>query len=157
MNTARQDPCVEKLHVCQRNLAGDDRRPWEQIYVDDRWRLTLAFDTSLPGWLVLVPGRHVEGLHHLDHDEAEGMGRLLRTASAALVEATGCERTYAMLFAEKDGFSHLHLHIVPRYEDLPIEHRGPAVFAYLGVPEAEQLQEEDRNLLAARLRDAMRH
>jgi diadenosine tetraphosphate (Ap4A) HIT family hydrolase len=147
---------MENCYVCQRNLAGDDRRPWEQIYVDDRWRLTLAFDTSLPGWLVLVPGRHVEGLHHLDHDEAAGMGRLLRSASAALVEATGCERTYVMLFAEKDGFSHLHLHIVPRYADLPIEHRGPAVFAYLGVPEAEQLPEQDRNLLAGRLRKALR-
>jgi diadenosine tetraphosphate (Ap4A) HIT family hydrolase len=147
---------VEDCYVCRRNRADDDRRPWEQVYVDDRWRLTLAFDTSLPGWLVLVPVRHVEGLHELDHDEAEGMGRLLRQASTALVEATGCERTYVMLFAEKDGFSHLHLHIVPRHEDLPVEHRGPAVFAYLGVPEPEQLPEEDRDLLAARLREALR-
>jgi diadenosine tetraphosphate (Ap4A) HIT family hydrolase len=141
--------------MCRRNLA-HDRRPWEQVYVDDRWRVTLAFDTSLPGWLVLVPGRHVEGLHHLDKDEAEDLGRLLREASAALVEATGCERTYVMLFAEKDGFSHLHLHIVPRHADLPVENRGPGVFAYLGVAEAQQLPEEDRNLLAARLSEALR-
>jgi diadenosine tetraphosphate (Ap4A) HIT family hydrolase len=145
---------VENCYVCRRNRA-QDRRPWEEVYVDDRWRLTLAFDTSLPGWLVLVPGRHVEGLHHLDNGEAEDMGRLLRRASAALVEATGCQRTYVMLFAEKDGFSHLHLHIVPRHEDLPVEHRGPAVFAYLGATEAQQLPEEDRNLLAARLREVL--
>jgi diadenosine tetraphosphate (Ap4A) HIT family hydrolase len=147
---------VQSCYVCVRNRA-DDRRPWEQIHVDDQWRLTLAFDTSLPGWLVLVPGRHVEGLHDLDPEEALGMGRLLRTASAALVEATGCERTYVMLFAEKDGFSHLHLHIVPRHQDLPVEHRGPGVFAYLGVPEAEQLPDDARDLLAARLRGALGH
>jgi len=105
--------------------------------------------------MVLVPGRHVEGLHELDHDEAEGLGRLLREASAALVEVTGCRRTYVMLFAEAEGFSHLHLHIVPRDRDLPVEHRGPAVFAYLGVPEAQQLPGEARNLLAARLREAL--
>jgi diadenosine tetraphosphate (Ap4A) HIT family hydrolase len=145
---------MEACYVCQRNAA-QDRRPWEQVCRTDRWRLTLAFDTSLPGWLVLVPGRHVEGLHQLDDDEAAEMGRLLRRASAALVEVTGCERTYVMLFAEKDGFSHLHLHLVPRHEDLPVEHRGPAIFAYLGVPDAQQLPEQGRDLLAAELREAL--
>jgi len=82
---------------------------------------------------VLVPGRHVEGLHHLDHDEAEGLGRLLRRASAAVVEVTGCQRTYVMLFGKLESFNHLHVHIVPRYEDLPVEHRRLAVFAYLAV------------------------
>lgn len=109
----------------------------------------------MAGWLVLVPARHVEGLHQLDRDEAEGLGRLLRGASAALVEVTGCQRTYVMLFAEAEGFSHLHLHIVPRDTDLAVERRGPAVFAYLGVPEAQQLPEDDRDLLAARLRVAL--
>lgn len=145
----------ENCYVCRRNVAVA-RRPWEQVYIDDHWRLTLAFDTSLPGWLVLVPRRHIEGLHHLDRDEAEGLGRLLREASAALVEVTGCERTYVMLFAEAEGFAHLHVHIVPRLRDLAIEHRGPkGLFAYLGVPKAEQLPEGDRDLLAARLHEAV--
>jgi diadenosine tetraphosphate (Ap4A) HIT family hydrolase len=146
---------VEECYVCRRNSAAGDQRPWEQVYVDDYWRLTLAFDTSLPGWLVLVPRRHVEALHQLDQDEAERLGRLLRDASAALVEVTGCQRTYVMLFAEAEGFAHLHLHLVPRDRDLPVEHRGPAVFAYLGVPEAQQLPEADRDRLAARLRRAL--
>jgi hypothetical protein len=47
------------------------------------------------------------------------------------------------------------VHIVPRHADLPLEHRGAAVFAYLGVPEAQQMPEEDRNILAARLRETL--
>lgn len=64
------------------------------MQLDDHWRLTLASDTSLPGWLVLVPRRHLEGLHELNRDEAEGLGRLLRASSAALVEVTVWLRTY---------------------------------------------------------------
>lgn len=117
-------------------------------------RLTLAFDTSLPGWLVLVPLRHVEGLHELTEEEAASVGHL-RASSAALVEVTGCLTTYVMLFAEAEGFRHLHVHIVPRHRDLPTERRGPGVVAYLGAPPEQQLPEAGRERLAARLRQAL--
>ncbi len=60
-----------------------------------------------------------------------------------------------MLFAGAEGFSHLHFHIVPRHRNLPPEHRGPAVFALLGVPQAEQVSEVDRDVLAAQLHAAL--
>jgi len=150
-----QDRPVENCHACDRNAAAADPRPWEQVHVSANWRLTLAFNTSLPGWLVLLPRRHVEGLHELDPAEAEEMGRLLRAASAALVEVTDCLKTYVMLFAEAEGFSHLHLHVVPRHAELSAERRGPAVFAYLGAPPEQWVPESERDLLAARLHDAL--
>ena len=61
-----------------------------------------------------MPRRHVEGLDALTRAEAVEMGVLLHDASAALVEVTGCQRTYVMLFAETEGYAHLHLHVVPR-------------------------------------------
>jgi diadenosine tetraphosphate (Ap4A) HIT family hydrolase len=36
-----------------------------------------------------------------------------------------------MLFAEAEGFAHLHAHVVPRMPDQPVDRRGPAVFGYL--------------------------
>jgi len=146
---------MQSCHICGRNEVNDQLRVWERVHLDEEWRLTLAFDSSLPGWLVLVPQRHLQGLQQLTEHEAEGLGRLLRSASAALVDVTGCERTYVMLFAEAEGFSHLHFHIVPCHRSLSPEHRGAAVFALLGVPQAEQVSEVDQDVLAAQLNAAL--
>lgn len=146
---------MARCYSCERNEAGDEQAVWEQVHRDGHWRLTLAFDSSLPGWLVLVPRRHVEAIHHLSAAEAGGMGELLRRASAALAEVTGCVKTYVMAFAEAEGFAHLHFHIVPRGADLPDEQRGPRIFARLGVPADEQVSEADRTALAVRLQAAL--
>ena len=130
--------------------ATPDLPPRERVHVSPYWRLATAFDASLLGWLVVVPHRHVEGLHELTIEEADELGRLLRAASVALVEAIGCLKTYVALFAEAEGFGHLHVHVVPRHEDLPQDHRGLRVFDYLGAgPGAAS--EADRDALAARL------
>ncbi len=48
-----------------------------------------------------------------------------------------CEQTVGqssrrvMLFAEAEGFAHLHFHIVPRQPDLPADRRGPAILGHL--------------------------
>ena len=142
-------------YICEKNADVAALQVWEQIHIDDAWRLTHAFDASLPGWLILVPQRHVEGLHELTSEEAEGLGRLLRAASVALIDATGCERTYVILFAEAEGFFHLHFHIVPRHSELTPAHRGPGVFAYLGAPQEQRVPEKDRAILALRLQRAL--
>lgn len=89
------------------------------------------FNSSLEGWLILAPLRHVHALDELTEDEALVLGDLLRKASIALKTVTGCEKTYVMLFAEAEGFAHLHVHVVPRMRDQPDERRGPDVFGYL--------------------------
>lgn len=68
-----------------------------------------------------------------------------------------CEQTAGqssrrvMLFAEAEGFAHLHFHIVPRQPDLPADRRGPAIFGYL---EEEPMTEEQRDGVALRIREA---
>jgi diadenosine tetraphosphate (Ap4A) HIT family hydrolase len=79
------------------------------------------------------------------------MGLLLREASIALKNVTGCQKTYVMLFAEKEGFTHLHFHVVPRMDDFPDERVGPGVFAYL---RETPLTEDRRDALAAEIRSA---
>jgi len=150
-----KDERVTHCYICDKNDDVGELLSWERVHVSSHWRLTLAFDASLPGWLVLVLRRHVEGLDALTRAEAAEMGVLVRDASAALVEVTGCQRTYVMLFAEAAGYAHLHLHVVPRQAELPVEHRGPGVFAYLGAPPDQRIPEEARDLLASRLSNAM--
>jgi diadenosine tetraphosphate (Ap4A) HIT family hydrolase len=120
----------------------------ERVRVMPGWRIAHDFNTSLPGWLIVVPTRHVESLDELTTEEAETMGLLLRQASAALKKVTGCRKTYVMMFAEKAGFTHVHFHVVPRMDDIPDDRVGPGVFAYL---QETPLSEHRRDELAVEI------
>jgi diadenosine tetraphosphate (Ap4A) HIT family hydrolase len=103
----------------------------ENVCCDGGWRVAHSFNSSLPGWLVIVPLRHISSPDEMTDEEAEALGRLIRDASVALKRTTNCEKTYVMMFAEAEGFSHVHFHLVPRMSDLPDERRGPRILAYL--------------------------
>lgn len=120
----------------------------------DGWRVAHAFDSALVGWLVVVPQRHVTATEDLTPEEADALGPLLRTASQALRDVTGCHKSYVMFFAEGEGFAHLHVHVVPRMPWFTPEQTGPRVFHFLGRPEGERLSEAERDDVALRLRAA---
>jgi diadenosine tetraphosphate (Ap4A) HIT family hydrolase len=40
-------------------------------------------------------------------------------------------KIYLSLYAEAEGFAHLHVHLIPRAVQTPIERRGPGIFEYL--------------------------
>ncbi len=128
----------------------------ERICRTDHWRVAHAFDSSLLGWLVVLPTRHVTALDELSKDEVAELGPLLRDLTAALRAVVGCEKTYVMLLAEAEGFSHVHFHVVPRMPDQPQSMRGPRVFAYLGQPDGVRVSDAEMDQLAAELssRDA---
>lgn len=124
----------------------------EAIVVRGGWRVAHDLHSSLPGWLVLVPLRHVTRLDELDDGEAAALGPLLTDATRALIEATGCAKTYVMEFGERAGFEHLHFHLVPRMANIPDSRKGPAIFGYqAGLP----VPEDDRDVLALELRSRL--
>ena len=127
--------------------------PREAIWTSSRWRVTHAFDTSLPEWLVVVPRRHVTAFADLDDAEAAELGPLLVALGRALGQVVGCVKTYVMQFAEAEGHGHVHFHIVPRMADQPAERRSMGIFGYLGVPEEERVSEERMNEVAKRVRE----
>ena len=129
--------------------------PREDVVHTDHWRVAHAFNSTLPGWLVLVPTRHVKSFTELTPEAADEVGGLVRRLGAALEAVTGCVKTYLMQFSEAEGFSHLHLHLVPRLPDHPAAARGPRVFAYLADDEAEWLPATDRDSLALSVRAAL--
>lgn len=125
---------------------------WDSIHRTAYWDLVHSYNTSLPGWLVLVARRHVAAIDELSDEEAAELGVLLRRVSAALRDATGCAKTYVVQFAEQAEHPPVHFHVIPRLADQPVERRGPAVFGYLGVAEAERVSEERMNAIAAAVR-----
>jgi diadenosine tetraphosphate (Ap4A) HIT family hydrolase len=125
---------------------------WDDIYHTAYWDVAHTYNTALPGWLVLVARRHIEALDELTEAEAADLGLLIRHVSAALKAVTGCRKTYVIQFAEAAEHPHVHVHIVPRMADQPEDRRGPKIFAYLGVPEAERVTEDRMNDIAAQVR-----
>ena len=69
----------------------------------------------------MLPRRHILALDELSHAEAAALGPLLRAVTAALREVTGCAKTYVALFAEAEGFGHVHFHVVPRRHGVPLK------------------------------------
>ncbi|GAA3826161.1 HIT family protein [Streptomyces phyllanthi] len=126
-------------YTCGQEARFDELPPRERIVFDEHWRVAHALDTAVPGWLVLLPRRHVAAVHDLTDAEAAVLGAWQVRLSRALRGVTGCLKTYVVQFAEREGFAHVHFHIVPRGADLPPEHRGPGVFGLIQRPEGERV------------------
>ena len=129
--------------------------PRERVYLGPRWRVAHAFGTAQPGWLVVVPRRHVVALDELTVAEAADLGPLLRDVSSALRQVTGCEKTYVALFAEAEGFSHVHFHVIPRHADLDPRLRGPRVFELMGGDPARTVPDAVMDQIAASIAAAL--
>jgi diadenosine tetraphosphate (Ap4A) HIT family hydrolase len=147
------DGLVRGCYSCDQQAA-PSLPPREDVVHTDHWRIAHAFNSTLPGWLVILPTTHVLSFTDLSPGAADELGGVVRRVSAALEQVTGCVKTYLMQFSEAEGFSHLHLHLVPRLADHPAEARGPAVFALMADDESRWLPETERDDIALALRAA---
>ncbi|WP_291523987.1 HIT family protein [Branchiibius sp. NY16-3462-2] len=143
MDTASCYPC--------RHEALESLPPRENVVSTTHWRAAHAFNSTLPGWLVLVPRTHVTSFADLSPAAADELGGLIRDLSIALRAVTGCVKTYLLQFAEAAGFEHLHIHLVPRAADLPAELKGPRVFGYLTDDQSQWIPADELDDLAAQL------
>lgn len=117
----------------------------------EHWRVAHAFDSALPGWLVVLPRRHAVAIAELRPEEAAQLGLMLIDVSRALAVVTGCLKTYVLQLAEAEGFAHVHFHVVPRAAGLPDDVRGPRVFSLIGRPVGERVAEDEQDRLALAL------
>lgn len=145
---------MDSCHTCELTLRRNAGNAplWDCIYQTPHWDVAHAYNTSLPGWLVLVARRHIAAIDEMTEDEAADLGTMIRRVSIALKEATGCVKTYVIQFAEAPGHQHVHFHIVARLHNQPEDRRGPNVFIYLGVPPEECVSKVAMNELALRVR-----
>jgi diadenosine tetraphosphate (Ap4A) HIT family hydrolase len=139
---------------CYSCTHADDTEPRQDVLRTDHWRVAHAFNSTLRGWLVVLPHEHVAAFTDLTPEAADELGPLVRRLSGALEEVTGCTKTYLMQFSEAEGFSHLHLHLVPRMPDQPEHLKGPRVFGYLTEDKAQWLPDETLDEVALAVRAA---
>ena len=125
---------------------------WDSILRTEHWDIVHAYNTSLPGWIVLVLRRHITALSELTESEAIELGSLIRKVSIALQEITSCTKTYVVQFAEQAEHPHVHFHIIHRMADLPEEYTSTRIFNLLGVPDSDRVSEDRMNEIASRLR-----
>lgn len=71
--------------------------------------------------------------------------------TAALRVVTGCPKTYVMLFAEREGFEHVHFHIVPRVRELQHDQLGAGALAFVNCAEEEWVPASERARLAVEI------
>jgi diadenosine tetraphosphate (Ap4A) HIT family hydrolase len=140
-------------YSCAENEHLQSHQPETAIWLSDEWRVAHSLNSALLGWLVVMPRRHVEGVHELNDVEVAALGPLLRQVSARLVDVLGCAKTYVVMFAEQPGFTQLHFHVIPRNADLPDEFRGAKGFDFMKRPKAQWVSLEQRHELALRLRE----
>jgi diadenosine tetraphosphate (Ap4A) HIT family hydrolase len=100
---------------------------------------------------VLFPRRHVTSIAELSDVEASSLGSWQVRLSRALHEVLGCEKTYIAQFAEAEGFTHIHFHIVARPPNLAKELRGPLVFQMLGPADPPHVSQEQMDQIADEL------
>ncbi|MFD8480921.1 HIT family protein [Kitasatospora sp. NPDC059673] len=140
-------------YACEREAEFDGLPRYERVAVDEHWRVVHAVDCALPGWLVLLPRRHVESMAELSGAEAASLGGWLVRLARAVEVVTGCEKAYVAQFGEAAGFAHVHFHVVPRGRELGVELRGPKVFGLLRAGEravsAEEMNEIGGRVAAA--------
>jgi diadenosine tetraphosphate (Ap4A) HIT family hydrolase len=137
---------------CELN-ATPDLPAWERLYMDRFWRIAHA-QSSLPGWLIVTSQQHRRHLGELEAAEAVSLGPLLSACSRALCSVIGATNVYVMLFAEAEGFQHVHLHVVPRMEWFTESDLGPGSFHFLR--EGDRVPDAEKDRLARDLGGAIR-
>ncbi len=122
---------VASCYTCRHNR-GELHTPGGVIYQDALWSLQHAAEpVPLVGWLVLKPLRHVEAFADLTPEEAASFGPLVHRITRAMTEVLRPVKVYLSMYME--SAPHLHVHLIPRYVDIPTERRGADIFDYLRV------------------------
>lgn len=129
---------------------------WDSIRQTPSWDIVHAFGTTIEGWMVLVARRHITSVAEMSDDEAATVGPLIREISRCLQAVVDCEKTYVVQFAEHQNHPHVHVHVIPRARDLPVDQRGPAIFSRMDTSSSEVVSAERMDEIAAQLSAELR-
>src|SRR5712691_6334490 len=125
-----------ECHSCRSISGGKRISPGPFIHEGAYWLVDHAYPTSHLGWLVIVLKRHAEALHDLSREEFAELAEIQYKLARVMRQDARVEKEYTMCFAEAPGFNHIHIHFVPKPENLPARLKGPAIFAMLKVTKA---------------------
>ena len=128
MNAAWDKDCIS----CQAIRASKRINKVPRVMETKNWVVEHGYPTSIRGWMVIMPKRHVVAVHELTRDEMEEFGDLLQAVCLGQHELYETEKEYFVQYSEGEGYSHLNIHIVPRLEKWPDAMKGFGVFSGIG-------------------------
>ncbi|WP_433620967.1 GNAT family N-acetyltransferase [Nocardia sp. CA-120079] len=138
-------------------LAGTAGFEHETVYDDGEHVGFLNRYPTLPGYVLVVPRRHVEDLaRDLTPQEYLRLQSAVHTVAKGVADAAKPERLYLFSMGSADGNAHIHWHIAPLPPGVPYrEQQFHAVAAENGIvayspPELAALADRIRTALAAR-------
>jgi diadenosine tetraphosphate (Ap4A) HIT family hydrolase len=100
----------EPQQSCQLCQTLESLGPESTIFDDGTWVAMSVAD--VPGWAMLAPREHIEGIHGLGDEHAAALGPLARRLGAAVSTATGADRVHVVFLG--DNSPHFHLGLFPR-------------------------------------------
>ena len=119
-----------------RKLGGSEAPP---VFENDLWHVRpLDAPSGVPGWMILVARRHVPGPAHFDAREIASFGPTWCHLQRVLLDVTGALRIYTAALGESSP--HFHGHLVPRFERMPQDASGWAVFDLERAAKAGEVQ-----------------
>jgi histidine triad (HIT) family protein len=113
----------------------------------------LPADEFAPGHTLVVPRRHAVGLHDADERDVVAVAVLVRRVSRAMVSALGATGVVVLNASGPNSgqtVGHLHVHVVPRWDD------DEATLPWLRQRATRTLPAPAQQLLAAELRSGSR-
>ena len=113
----------------------------------------LPADEFAPGHTLVVPRRHAVGLHDADERDVVAVAVLVRRVSRAMLSALGATGVVVLNASGPNSgqtVGHLHVHVVPRWDD------DEATLPWLRQRATRTLPAPAQQLLAAELRSARR-
>ena len=134
---------MENCLCCLANSGERRISPGQAIFDGEFWLVEHAYPTSLLGWTVVRLKRHCEALHLLSKQEFTELAQIQFAVTKALHELLDLEKEYVACFSEKEGFKHLHVHVIPKIKGTRPEDGGVNAFRFLG-PAAENFLSDQK-------------
>ena len=107
--------CSEHCAICELHSDVEHLREVE-ICRNRHWLLRHhPHPSPLLGRCLLDARRHLAGAIDFLGDEADEWGTVVQQASKLVKTVSGCDRVYLIAFGE--GARHLHLHLIPRFQE----------------------------------------
>ena len=107
--------CSEHCAICELHSDVEHLREVE-ICRNRHWLLRHhPHPSPLLGWCLLDARRHLAGAIDFLGDEVDEWGTVVQQASKLVKTVSGCDRVYLIAFGE--GARHLHLHLIPRFQE----------------------------------------
>jgi histidine triad (HIT) family protein len=103
-------------------LAGEI--PSERIYEDDHTIAVMDINPWTRGHAVVIPRKHAANLFEIEDEELEHVAVAAKRVATAMNDRLECDGVNLLQSngaAAWQTIFHLHMHVIPRYEDDPLE------------------------------------